>query len=179
VRARDRSVLPVLSTLPLAFTTSMVLACATLIGAGASMTVPFASRQALGAYQSVPSGARVNAHGENVAPGGATTQRPGDHAQRERRQVHSPSTQTAPAGITGIVSTRPGGGGKSTAVSALVVCGVYVGCGSDRAHAVATHAPTRRNGATRDRGAPRVKESGTIRIRCERDWSTTIGGRRA
>jgi hypothetical protein len=154
----------VLSTLPVAFTTSMVLAWATSIAAGASIAAPLASRQVPGAYHSVPSGARVKAQGEKVAPAGATTHRPGDHAHRAWRHVHSPSTQTAPAGIGGIASTRPGGGGTSTAVRALVGCGAYVGCASDRVHP-ATAAASQNETA--------------IRIRCERDWSTTIGRRRA
>lgn len=176
-RGRDRSVGPVLSTSPLALTTSTVSACARLMAAGASIGAPFASCHAPGAYQREPSGPRVKAQGEKVDPGGAMTQRPGDQAQRAWRHTHSPSTQTAPRGSSGIASTRPGGGGTSTATSALVSWRTYVGWGSDREQADGADPSERASAAAVARRA--TVASGSIRMRLRKDWSTTIGRRRA
>jgi hypothetical protein len=59
---------------------------------------------------------------------GVSTHRPSSQYQRPRRKIHSPSTQaSARAGLLGICSIRPGGGGISMDVSAAVDWGTYRG----------------------------------------------------
>jgi len=123
--APGRTVTPVASVIPLALTTGAESTFADSSGSGGDTTAPFASRHAPGAYHRRPSTPRSKTQGENAAPFGATTQRPAVHAQRRRRQVHSPSIQTAPdLGRGGTTSTRPGGGGATTSTRASCGCAV-------------------------------------------------------
>ena len=118
-----RSVRPVGSVSPLAFTTSLDSTVAVARAGGPSIVAPFASCHAPGACQSRPSAPRTTTHGEKVSPGTGSTHRPGIHDQRARRSVHSPSIHTAALlGRGGTSSTRPGGRGIVSSVSALVVC---------------------------------------------------------
>ena len=120
---RGRSVRPVGSVKPLAFTTWLDSTVAVARFGGPSMIVPFASRHAPDACQRRPSVPRTTTQGENVSPWRGSTHRPGSHDHRPRRQVHSPSIHTAALlGRAGTSSTRPGGRGFGSSVSALVGC---------------------------------------------------------
>src|SRR5262249_13693894 len=127
---------PVTSISPLGSTIAPLLAPPSASALGASMAVPFASRQTPGAKKRTPSSLRTNVHGENELPGGGTIQRPARHDQRLRRHAHSPSIHTASCdGASGTVSGRAGGGGNATSMRSACGCGEYGGCGRREAHA--------------------------------------------